>query len=845
MESHERRRELWGSATLSSGSPAACIQTHYTDSDVACKLGENALQTEKVESGAKLAYLQSEISCLQSLQKDNMKEIAEKDLRITKLQASILLLQRESVNTRAQLKKSNANVKQLDETTVSLRATQDSLRKTLALKEKQTQQLLEDNALLKDSLARLQSKLQTSECTVSDGCATMDQARDSLNAERQQIQEQSEHTTIELECPRPELTYVDCTAEKKEQSLETLCKKTDDLSAKMADTNGKDSPEADFSLCREPHAYSLELATSENGLQKQQVDPNLFHRELEGIREELKAACLQVEEQREMALIYKCKYSATMEKLHSAQGQVEHLSEELQYSQQKIRESQQATILANEELSELKHRYRDKVGQWESSQEALDQLMDELHVSQNLLAESRQKVDDLESLVCGLQGQVETLKQQKVLLECDLRLYQQSHSHANQDYLSLQNHQQRLQKSCSEQVERLVECEKVILQMKSELERQNQEKTNLKQSLVTSCRAHLNRHGQLEKEVEHLNKEVADLQFEQKGYVTLLKQSDEALQEARQEAARTSGEVDAQREEIQRLQNVNHEEEEKLKRAHREKESLSTQVRQLSVELEELHCKHQTTAQVLAARSQEAKRMAVCLNEARQAQDETSVMARRLELEVEELKKNVQQAVIEKKEAQAQVDTLQSKLAASRSDNDNLRHGNQLIVTNLKQWVAEQKGASEKLAQQMKAQCQVLLNVTDDKIHLQEANDTLKAQVKRLKEMAAGQEKRMGRVKAQLDDLRALQDEKILDEETFIALNLSRLADMQTKLQCNMDAIRTLNQQLKAVSQENKHLRRQLEEERCMCVQVEYASPHTPTTVHLPSSRPETSDKVH
>ncbi|XP_077592672.1 uncharacterized protein LOC144209964 [Stigmatopora nigra] len=636
--------------------------------------------------------------------------------------------------------------------------------------------------------------------------------------------------------------------------------------------NSEDVLGAVFDPCQEEelHAFSSEFATSENDLQKQQVDLIPLHQQVKRIQEELKGDCLQVEEQRGMALIYKQKYTATMEKLHSVQGQVKHLSEELRYSQQQLRESQQATHLVNEEVTELKRRHHDKVGQWESSQEALEQLMDELHVGQNLLKESQQKVENLESLVCGLEAQVDTLKQQKVVLECDLRLYQQSHSHTNEDYLRLQNYKQQLQKSCSEQVGRLVECEKVILQMKSELERQNQEKTNLKQSLVTSCHAHLNRRGQLEKEVAHLNKEVANLHHEiennQKGYVTLLQQSDEALQEAKREAARTSIEVNAQREEMQRLENVIDKEEENLKRVHREKQRLNTQVTQLTIKLEEQHCKHQTTVEMLAVRSHEAERMVVCLNEARQAQDKTSVMARRLELEVEEIKRNLEQADTEKRDAQVLVDTLQSKLAASHLENDNLRHGSQVVMSNLKQWVAEHKGVSEQLAQQMKAQSQVLLNVTDDKIHLQEANDMLKAEVIRLKEMATGHEKRMGHVKAQLNELRALQNEKTLNEETSMALNLSRLADMQTKLQCNVDAICMLNQQLKAFSEENKHLRRQLEEKWCICAQVEYPSPHTPTKVRLPmstippfpsisrpaylpphssSSQPEISDKVY
>lgn len=75
--------------------------------------------------------------------------------------------------------------------------------------------------------------------------------------------------------------------------------------------------------------------------------------------------------------------------------------------------------------------------------------------------------------------------------------------------------------------------------------------------------------------------------------VALLRQSEEELKEARQEAARQSREVDVQRGEVQRLQEELQREEEKMRGAIREKQSLSTYIKQLSRELEELRSKHQ------------------------------------------------------------------------------------------------------------------------------------------------------------------------------------------------------------------------------------------------------------
>lgn len=53
-------------------------------------------------------------------------------------------------------------MRQLDQDVVGLRASQDSLKKTLAARERHTQQLVEDNTQLKESLATLQSKVGNS-----------------------------------------------------------------------------------------------------------------------------------------------------------------------------------------------------------------------------------------------------------------------------------------------------------------------------------------------------------------------------------------------------------------------------------------------------------------------------------------------------------------------------------------------------------------------------------------------------------------------------------------------------------------------------------------------------------
>lgn len=50
----------------------------------------------------------------------------------------------------------------------------------------------------------------------------------------------------------------------------------------------------------------------------------------------MKNASLQAQEQKETLAILKQKYTAAIEKVYTVQGQVEHLEEELCYSQQQV-----------------------------------------------------------------------------------------------------------------------------------------------------------------------------------------------------------------------------------------------------------------------------------------------------------------------------------------------------------------------------------------------------------------------------------------------------------------------------------------------------------------------------
>ncbi|XP_065805163.1 trichohyalin-like [Labrus bergylta] len=876
--------------------------------------------------------------------------------RMEEKEERINQLNEELNGVRRTMKERVEHVRDLDQDVVCLRATQDSLKRTLAMKEKHTNQLVGDNAELKEGLASLQSKSQAGERMLRDISDTLDQTKTGLQTERQQkqqIQDQLHHANREMECLQQELKHVRFTTEKKshkkdnkicalvkalteserlhsecqkellrrEKASEKLCEERDELRAKMDDRSrecvhlnqAQERLEADLALSHEKlHTLHLEvrsrdqlilqlraemksaeqkyqstqeqvaalegevrrlkckvrghqdeacklnqkvrdierlkaqtekdqqqlqdqLCTSEQQVQtfegklkKQEAEMELLQQQLKGAEEALKDAGSQ----KETVSVFKQKYTAAIEKVHRVQGRVELLEEELRYSQQQLTDSRSATHSVKQELAEMMQRHQEKVGQWEYSQEALDQLTDELQVNQNLLRESRQEVDHLRGLIGSVQEQVDTLKQQKKVLDSDRRLYQQLHSHSDKEYLRLLQDRQQLQQRCALQVERHAECEKAILQMKSELERQAQEKAALKQSLVASNHTHMSDRARLEQEVLCLKKEVTCLEVElednQKVHAALLCQSEEELKEAERQAARRSSELDVQREEL-----------EEMRSAVREKQRLSFQSRQSRRELEELRRTHQVTVEELAARAEEARRMEGCLTEGKLAEEKIRSMAARLELEAAELKRNLQHAVDqkleaerEKQDAQEQVDTFRSELERTRADNTNLRHESQQVMTNVNHWITDQKASNSSLTAEMKAQNKLLLIITEEKERLQEANDTLNAEVKRLKEVSNEKERDMELFKARIRDQGARRDDNVLEKQGCVARNLYKIEDMQTRLRGNLEAIGMLNQQLNALSKENKRLRRQLEEERSMRRQADKQS----SSIRLPLS---------
>ncbi|XP_078795090.1 uncharacterized protein LOC105356674 isoform X2 [Oryzias latipes] len=330
--------------------------------------------------------------------------------------------------------------------------------------------------------------------------------------------------------------------------------------------------------------------------------------EMDCIHQQLREATSKIQEQKETLEIYKQKYTTAIAKVFQVQRQVKIKENELQHLRQK------------EELTEMQQRYEEKVNHWESTSEALDQLTDELQANQSLLRESQQEVERLRSHVGALHNQMDSLKQQKVMVDC-----------SEKEYLHRTKLRQQQQECCTNKDECLARTEKAILERKLELWRRTQEKEDLQQSLSQSHKPK-NNCSQIEKKVRRLKEELGHLKFmldeNKKVHRKLFSQAEKQLTQAKQESARRSVELDLQRRETRK----HHEEfcrtEEKMRNAIKEIQTLRIYYEQLKQQLLVLQNQHQMAVEELAVGAEEARRMEGCLNEGKLAEEKISTEKR-------------------------------------------------------------------------------------------------------------------------------------------------------------------------------------------------------------------------
>ncbi|XP_067088114.1 rootletin-like [Osmerus mordax] len=645
------------------------------------------------------------------------------------------------------------------------------------------------------------------------------------------------------------------------------------------------------------------VEVSEGSLKKRNAEIILLHKQLASVQEDLKETSSRAEEQVDLAAIFRQKYSAAMEKAQRRQGQRDGLEEELRSCQQQLGEAKREVGGIKAELAEMKGRYQEKLGQWESSEEALEQLTDELQSNQSALRESQERVGQCEGLIAALQQQLDSVTQQVGQCEGSLRSYQRKHSYSDEEFCSLQKHRQLLQRRCTEQAERLAECQQSLIQARAEglhqteeLQRQTQERAGLEHSLqslhldlAASHHTHMAKHTHLQQEVTCLQQEVTRLGLEldtaRNSCFEKEQRCEEDLKETRACLERRSRELEEAREEAQR-------EERDRRSTDQQNQRLRCHIRQHREEIGELRTLHTHSVVELAASEDEVRRLEGCASEGRQAEEKRRATVERLEQRAQQLRQALQQTAEETvnthrdkllaqqqgkhyeglvgeqtseleamavrvgelgarlaltehsntdmrlkltssesalSQAQEKLDFLQLELEGARSDSAHLHQESQLVMSQVNLWVKEQRVTSESLAAQIRAQNKVLILITEEKELLEQANDSLKQDLRMLREELEEREREAGLWKVQ-DEKKASKQQQETERESCVLHNLSRLQEMQARLQVNLEAIAVLNQQLSVLGGENKALHRQLEEERSMRRRAEHHQ--QPSTHH-------------
>ncbi|KAM4606578.1 uncharacterized protein ACJ7VT_016754 [Polymixia lowei] len=307
-----------------------------------------------------------------------------------------------------QVKEREEHVRHLEQDAVSVRATQDSLKRTLAMKEKHTQQLLQANAQLQDGLAALQSKLQTSDCMVRDISQTLDQVKSSLNQEieqRKQIQDQLHHANQEVERLQVELTQVRRAAEKKIQRRELkMCALEKDL------TQSKKR----YSDCHK------ELLSRQTILERLHGERD----ELRAKMEERSRECVSLNQTRERL---ETDLALSQEKQHTVHLEVRSRDQLILQLRAEMKAAEQKRQGTQEELSALEAEVRRLNKKVRGHQEEMCQLREKVREGEGLRDQKDKEGQQLHNQLCTSQQQVKSQAESIERLTSDLEAVKQAH----------------------------------------------------------------------------------------------------------------------------------------------------------------------------------------------------------------------------------------------------------------------------------------------------------------------------------------------------------------------------------------------------------------------------------
>ncbi|XP_056316773.1 LOW QUALITY PROTEIN: centrosome-associated protein CEP250 [Danio aesculapii] len=386
------------------------------------------------------------------------------------------------------------------------------------------------------------------------------------------------------------------------------------------------------------------------------------------------------------------------EKAHGKlQAELKRTSDSLENTQQELQDSRSLLDRLKAEASSSR---QDVLGAQQEAmrlQQEKQQIREELNVCRESLLAMQSKLSEQEKLINHLQLLNLSLQEEGVKLQKDLKMCRgELESRDTQQ----QKHQQEM--SC---------VQAVVCRLKLELEQQQES------------------WKQADQRSNELRLELSTAQASQKDYMELL--------------AEYSREVSVQRSEQSRLIQLTE-----------DRAALEERVRLMTADLHRERTHNRSSQEEARACEGRLAELHTQLSHSQQwAQQQTTALQdreeelRMLKMEMAALRENYTATLSQVEVLSSQMDTVNQKyssalceanvlrqcLGDARTDSSRLHRESELVVTNVNQWVKEQKHTNEKLALKIKEQSRKIIHLTAERDHLQENVKGLQGEIRRLK----------------------------------------------------------------------------------------------------------------
>lgn len=386
------------------------------------------------------------------------------------------------------------------------------------------------------------------------------------------------------------------------------------------------------------------------------------------------------------------------------QAELKRITDSLENTQQELQDSRRLVEHLRAEASSSRSDVLNAQHEAGRLQQEKQQIQDELDISRETLSALQTKLCEQEKLINTHQDlQLFTHRLQEEGLNCQTQLQLCRRQLETRDDQEQKHHQQ------------MSSLQATVSRLKLDLER---EREKWRQGVREAAKA--------DQRGRELRLELSTAQATHKEYMELL--------------AEYSGEVASQRSEQARLQQC-------LIQLTEEKKAQDERVTQMSADLQRVHSESRSSEEEARASEGRLAELHTQLSRSQQwTQEHMTVLRDReeevllLKMETAALRENYTERVsqmdsVDQKynAAVCEVDVLRQCLGDARSDSSRLHRESELVVTNVNQWVKEQKHTNEKLALKIKDQSRKIIHLTAERDHLQENVKGLHGEIRRLK----------------------------------------------------------------------------------------------------------------